>query len=65
MGLDLYEKRGWMFSKQLSDILVSQVFMNLVLDDCLEEKAGGEKVAIGMVVRNETARCLSSSWEDC
>lgn len=25
--------------------------MNLVLDDSFEEKSGGEKVAIGMVVR--------------
>lgn len=28
-----------------------QVFMNIVLDEAFEEKAGGEKVAIGMVVR--------------
>ncbi|KAL3448978.1 hypothetical protein BJX65DRAFT_306530 [Aspergillus insuetus] len=26
------------------------VFMNIVLDDAVEEKQGGEKVAIGMVV---------------
>lgn len=31
--------------------------MNLVLDDSLEEKAGGEKVAIGMVVSSETTGC--------
>lgn len=31
--------------------------MNLVLDDSLEEKAGGEKVAIGMVVRSEIIQC--------
>jgi small nuclear ribonucleoprotein G len=28
----------------------SQVYLNIVLDDALEEKAGGEKVRIGMVV---------------
>jgi small nuclear ribonucleoprotein G len=27
-----------------------QVFMNIVLDEAFEEKQGGEKVAIGMVV---------------
>jgi small nuclear ribonucleoprotein G len=26
------------------------VYLNIVLDDALEEKAGGEKVRIGMVV---------------
>lgn len=29
----------------------SQVFLNIVLDDAVEEKAGGEKVRIGQVVR--------------
>jgi hypothetical protein len=29
---------------------VTQVYLNIVLDDALEEKAGGEKVRIGMVV---------------
>jgi len=28
----------------------AQVFLNIVLDDAVEEKAGGEKVRIGMVV---------------
>lgn len=28
-----------------------QVFLNIVLDEAVEEKAGGEKVRIGMVVR--------------
>ena len=28
-----------------------QVFLNVVLDEAVEEKAGGEKVRIGMVVR--------------
>jgi small nuclear ribonucleoprotein (snRNP)-like protein len=27
-----------------------QVYLNLVLDEALEEKAGGEKIRIGMVV---------------
>jgi small nuclear ribonucleoprotein G len=31
-------------------IRVTQVFLNIVLDDAVEEKAGGEKVKIGMVV---------------
>ena len=30
----------------------AQVFLNVVLDDAVEEKAGGEKVRIGMVVCN-------------
>jgi small nuclear ribonucleoprotein G len=29
---------------------MSQVFMNIVLDEAFEEKPGGEKVACGMVV---------------
>lgn len=29
---------------------MKQVFLNIVLDDAFEEKAGGEKVRIGMVV---------------
>ena len=28
-----------------------QVFLNIVLDDAVEEKNGGEKVKLGMVVR--------------
>jgi hypothetical protein len=28
----------------------AQVYLNIVLDEALEEKAGGEKVRIGMVV---------------
>lgn len=28
----------------------SQVFLNIVLDDAVEEKDGGEKVRLGMVV---------------
>lgn len=34
-----------------SDRCMIQVFMNIVLDEAFEEKQGGEKVAIGMVVR--------------
>jgi small nuclear ribonucleoprotein G len=33
-------------------MLSVQVFMNIVLDEAFEEKAGGEKVAIGMIVRS-------------
>jgi uncharacterized membrane protein len=29
---------------------LAQVYLNIVLDEALEEKAGGEKVRIGMVV---------------
>lgn len=29
----------------------SQVFLNVVLDESVEEKDGGEKVRLGMVVR--------------
>lgn len=35
------------YYKQLTEL---QVYLNIVLDDALEEKAGGEKVRIGMVV---------------
>lgn len=31
-------------------LTVSQVFLNIVLDDAVEEKDGGEKVKLGMVV---------------
>ena len=30
--------------------IILQVFLNIVLDDAVEEKAGGEKVRVGMVV---------------
>lgn len=36
-----------------------QVFMNIVLDEAFEEKAGGEKVAIGMIVRCLVPYCCS------
>ena len=32
------------------DVFGDQVFLNIVLDEAVEEKAGGEKVRIGMVV---------------
>ncbi|EEP76700.1 conserved hypothetical protein [Uncinocarpus reesii 1704] len=35
-----------------------QVFMNIVLDEAVEEKAGGEKVRLGMVVRLNLKRIL-------
>ena len=31
-------------------IIASQNYLNLVLDDAVEDKPGGEKVKIGMVV---------------
>lgn len=31
-----------------------QVYLNIVLDDAVEEKEGGEKIKLGMVVRGET-----------
>ncbi len=36
--------------------VIPQVFLNIVLDDAVEEKAGGEKVRMGMVVSSE--RCI-------
>lgn len=33
--------------------------MNIVLDEAFEEKAGGEKVAIGMIVRCLVPYCCS------
>jgi len=38
----------------------SQVFLNIVLDDAVEEKAGGEKVRIGQVVRLFHTTCTAS-----
>jgi small nuclear ribonucleoprotein (snRNP)-like protein len=31
-------------------LISTQVFLNIVLDDAVEEKDGGEKVRLGMVV---------------
>lgn len=36
--------------RKVSALSSIQVFLNIVLDDAVEEKAGGEKVRIGMVV---------------
>jgi hypothetical protein len=30
---------------------IMQVFLNIVLDEAVEEKEGGEKVRLGMIVR--------------
>lgn len=35
----------------ITNDVFAQVFMNIVLDEAFEEKQGGEKVAIGMIVR--------------
>ena len=37
--------------------LVLQVFLNIVLDDAIEEKDGGEKVRLGMVVCSRSRIC--------
>lgn len=39
----------------------TQVFLNIVLDDAVEEKSGGEKVKIGMVVWAGISPCCSVS----
>jgi len=36
--------------KQSADRPNKQVFLNIVLDEAVEEKAGGERVRLGMVV---------------
>jgi small nuclear ribonucleoprotein G len=48
------------------------VYLNIVLDDAIEEKAGGEKVRIGMVVIRgnsvvmlEVRLSLALSWIAC
>jgi small nuclear ribonucleoprotein G len=35
----------------------TQVFLNIVLDDAVEEKDGGEKVRLGMVVCTAPLLC--------
>jgi small nuclear ribonucleoprotein G len=35
---------------EVAMLIVLQVYLNIVLDEALEEKPGGEKVRIGMVV---------------
>jgi len=44
----------WLAEEGLNEGLANgivQVFLNIVLDDAVEEKDGGEKVKLGMVVR--------------
>ena len=44
---------GYVASVEKRALLIiwhEQVFLNIVLDEAVEEKAGGEKVRIGMVV---------------
>ncbi len=41
----------------------TQVFLNIVLDEAVEEKAGGEKVRIGMVVRALFCSSISKGKE--
>jgi hypothetical protein len=36
----------------ITNDVLTQVFMNIVLDEACEEKQGGEKVALGMTVRS-------------
>jgi hypothetical protein len=36
--------------KHTADRPTKQVFLNIVLDEAVEEKAGGERVRLGMVV---------------
>jgi hypothetical protein len=38
-----------------------QVFLNIVLDDAVEEKDGGEKVRLGMVVCSTLVPCVDVS----
>jgi small nuclear ribonucleoprotein G len=40
-----------------------QVYLNIVLDEALEEKPGGEKVRIGMVVIRGNAVVMLEVWE--
>ena len=54
-------------------LIMRQVYLNIVLDEALEEKAGGEKVRIGMVVIRGNAvvmlevqmPLLSLIWTKC
>lgn len=42
-------------------LIVWQVYLNIVLDEAVEEKDGGEKIRLGMVVR--ILSCASAFWE--
>jgi len=39
-------------------LTAAQVFLNIVLDEAVEEKEGGEKVRLGMIVRISSAEAL-------
>jgi hypothetical protein len=41
---------------------IFQVFLNIVLDDAVEEKDGGEKVRLGMVVRTYILEYFGAMW---
>lgn len=41
------------------------VFLNIVLDEAVEEKDGGEKVKLGMVVRIRLIHGYSGFWVAC
>ncbi len=42
-----------------------QVYLNIVLDEALEEKSNGEKVHIGMVVIRGNAVVMLEVWSFC
>ena len=48
LNLSIKQKKNKNLNSNMRKI--SQVFLNIVLDDAVEEKAGGEKVRVGMVV---------------
>lgn len=51
---------------QIADVcaFIIQVFMNIVLDEAFEEKQGGEKVAIGMIVCGcSHSRTFTFAWD--
>lgn len=51
---------------QIADVcaFIIQVFMNIVLDEAFEEKQGGEKVAIGMIVCGYSHfRMFTFAWD--
>jgi hypothetical protein len=46
----------------LNEAKSAQVYLNIVLDEALEERAGGEKVRIGMVVIRGNAVVMLEVW---
>ena len=40
--------------------MIVKVFLNIVLDDAVEEKDGGEKIRLGMVVRTSILSSVES-----